>query len=288
MRRQQESGKVSSFVIWKFRSYNFSRFTHTTLDAVVDSCGGFLNKLALVLLALIFMLLAITACNSMPFLAQNDATGTPSRTPRPTFTPKPRPTDTPEVIDTPEVQDTETPEGDVTETPENVDATPTNKPAAPPAATRKPQPTTPPQPTVPTFPITISDMFPCPQDGIYEVTVSVKKQGKPGHRPYAAGLYFAAFDQSGRLLQDGAGKNLIAVTGEESSVSFGANCQREASRLHPDSPNGKLDVGDAAHAGTTNMLIRFIKSPTDLTPISADMPVNFGTGARLWVYLDSQ
>lgn len=279
--------RFGSFGNWKFRSYNFCTFKHVLVHAAVDFVGGSLKKFALFLFAFSSLIFAVTACDSTSFLTQNDATGTPTRTPRPTFTPRPRATDTPEATETPLEEITDTSDADVTETPEEVEATPTKKPAAP-VATRKPQPTAPPQPTVPSLPLTVSDSFACPQDGIFEITVSVKKPGKPGHRPYAAGLYFAAFDQSGRLLQDGAGKNLIAVTGEESSVSFGANCQREASRLHPDSPNGKLDVGDAARAGTTSMIIRFIKSPSDMTPTSADIPIDFGSGARLWVYLDSQ
>jgi hypothetical protein len=109
----------------------------------------------------------------------------------------------------------------------------------------------------------------CAQDGIFEVVVNAKKG-----RVFLEGLAFAAFDAGGRLLQDGAGRNMVAVT-EPASVSIGSNCQVEAAFDNPNISNGKIDVGDAVSVG-------------DLTPISADLPIDFGAGGRYWIYTQSQ
>jgi hypothetical protein len=122
----------------------------------------------------------------------------------------------------------------------------------------------------------------CPQDGIFEIAINAKRG-----RAFLEGLSFAAFDAGGRLLQDGAGRNLVGIT-EPASVSIGSNCQVEAGFDSPNISNGKLDVGDAVRQGTNPVIIRFVQSASDLTPLSADIPIDFGPGGRYWIFSQSQ
>jgi hypothetical protein len=173
------------------------------------------------------------------------------------------------------------------ETPEAAD-TPT-KSAATPKLARATKPPAPPQPTKPSFPV-YPDFGPpyfCPQEGVDEVVIYARlASGSP--RPFAGGLYVGAFDSSGQVLKDGAGKPLVGVTQPQPSTSYGTNCQKPYDRLHPDWTNGKLDVGDAVRAGTTKMIIRFVRSLTDFTPLSQDVAVDFSAPGRWWLYFGAQ
>lgn len=242
-----------------------------------------MNKFFTVFVAVLVLSLAFSACSSTPFVAQNISTETPTRRAvRPTFTPKPRATATEEIPPTEEPTETEQVIPTL-EQPTEIPATaaPTKKPAV-----QKPQPTKPPQPTEPPkprFSMNVTSQFLCPQDNIYEIAVSVKKDRIP-----IEGIYFAAFDQGGRLLQDGAGKELVTAT-YPVSVSTAGNCRLSGSFENPVMNNGKLDVGDAVRQlGTSKVIMRFVKSAADLTPISVDIPIDFGTGGRYWVYTQSQ
>lgn len=236
-----------------------------------------MNKIFTLILIVLAALASITACGGVPFVAQNEPTATATRRIRPTFTPKPRPTATKEVTptDLPEPTDETAP----------TDEPPTNEPApATKAPTKKPvapKPTSPPEPTAvpkPQFAVNVTSQYLCAQPGIYEIAFNVKK-GKA----FAEGTAFAAFDSGGNLLRDGAEKELVSTT-YPASQSTGSNCRLSGSFDTPNVDNGKLDVGDAARRGVSPIIIRFVKSPTDLTPISADIPVNFGEGGRYWIF----
>ena len=248
-----------------------------------------MNKLFLVLIGGLIMLSGIVGCGSIPFVAQNEPTATPTvKRIRPTFTPKPSRTPTVEVTPT-EAQ------VEATETPDNSDAIPADTPIpatktpAKPAAPPPPKATAPPPPPpAPKFAVTASGQFFCQQDGVFEVTIHAVGQKLKKTRPWAGGLWVAALDPGGALLVDGAGKPLAAQTQEEGSISYGSNCHNDYDRLHPDTQNGKIDVVDAVKRGTTKMIIRFVKSPTDLTPISPDYPIDFGTSGRWWFFVVAQ
>jgi hypothetical protein len=242
-----------------------------------------LNKYVFLVSVLALVLVSAGGCGSLPFAALNNTTETPTRTPRPTFTPKPSATSTPGATDT--MAPTETPAS--TDTPQASD-TPTKK-AVTPQPPRATQPPAPPQPTKLTFPI-YQDFGPpyfCPQDGVHEVVIYVKKAGD-SPRSFAGGLYVGAFVPGGDVLKDGAGKPLVRVTEPQGSISYGTNCQNAYDRLHPDLSNGKIDVVDAVRTGTTQMAIRFVRSATDFTPLSADVPVDFKASGRWWLYFGAQ
>jgi hypothetical protein len=243
-----------------------------------------LNKFFLVVLGACLIAICSAACEAVPFVAQNQATATPTRRVRPTFTPKPRATPT-EIEPTEEPQPTDEPVQEATDEP--TEAEPTDKPAPTQRpVTRAPakptNPPAPPPPSKPQFSVTATSKYMCAQDGIFEVVVNAKKG-----RAFLEGLAFAAFDSGGRLVQNGAGKDLIGVT-EPASVSIGSNCQVDASFDSPNISNGKIDVSDAVRQGVSPIVVKFVKSPTDLTPISADIPIDFGAGGRYWIFSQSQ
>lgn len=240
-----------------------------------------MNKFFIVLLGALISLFIFSACDSIPFVSQANATDTPTRrAPRPTFTPKPQPTATEQV--------TPTDEPTATDEAAAVTDEPTKAPVTK-APTRRPvtaAPTKPPAPTAvppPQFQVNITkptDKYICSQDGIFEIVVNAKRNRTP-----AGGIYFAVFDTSGHLLQNGAGQNLVAVTESEISISIGSNCLQEADFVNPNSVNGKLDVSDTVRQGNTNLIFRFVKSATDMTGISPDFPVTFGKGGRWFFYV---
>lgn len=235
---------------------------------------------------ILFLLAAVTAvsaaCDSLPFVASNSPTETPSRTPRPTFTPRSAATNTPSDTETAAVtntvQPTDTQGAQATDITEPPTAKPVAKATRPPAP---PQPTA--QPPAPTFPVhpDFGGAKLCPQDGIYEVVIYVKQDGSAGNRPFAGGLFYGVFS-GGQLLKFGDGKDMIGTTDTIPSTSYGSNCNAAYDRLHPNQINGKLDVTDAVRRGTTVMQLRFVRSPTDLTAISADVNLDFSTAGRWW------
>lgn len=238
-----------------------------------------MNKFLIIFISALLLLIGFAACNSVPFIAQNSATETPTRrAARPTFTPKAIASPTVELEPTEPPTETDEPQATDEPTAVPVTAKPTKKPVTP-------KPTTPPQPTVPPkpkFSIAVTSQFLCEQDGINEVVVSVKR-GKAS----IEGVFFAAFDLGGHLLQDGAGKNLVTST-YPVSVSTAGNCKLSGSFENPVINNGKLDVVDAVRRGANPIIIRFVKSESDLAPISEDMKIDFGKGGRYWIYTQFQ
>lgn len=243
-----------------------------------------MNKFFTVLAWTFLLLVAFSACSSIPFVAQNNPTETPTRrAARPTFTPKVRVTPTEEIEPTAEPEPTQEPEPtDEPAPPTDVPVTqaPTKKPAAPPKATKPPEPTVPPKPT---FLIKFGSNYLCEQQGVYKVIINAKNG-----RTLAGGQVFAFFDQGGTLLQDAAGKKLIGVTQGDFNISYGSNCRIEADRTSPNTSNGELDVGDAVRQGANPLVLRFVKSADDLTPVSDNLLINFGQGGQYWIYTNTQ
>lgn len=245
-----------------------------------------MNKFSLVLLGVLVLLTGGTACGSIPFVAQSEPTATATRRIRPTFTPRAVASPTSEATATEELPATDTPEptAAVAEVPTE-EQQPTAAPTKRPVVAQATKPPAPPPPAQPQFIVNASSKYFCQQDGIFEVMVNAKR-GPAGKRVWAGDLWLAALSPGGQLLSDGAGKPLVKQTESEGSISYGSNCQREYDRTSPDTQNGKLDVGDPARSGQTQMIVRFVKSPTDMSPISPDYAVDFGKGGRWWFYLE--
>lgn len=240
-----------------------------------------MNKFVIVLLALSAMVLGSAGCGSVPFIAQSNPTATSTRTPRPTFTPRPaRPTAAP--TETEALEPTEEPTQEIPPTQEPTDEPPppTARPTRRPAT--KAPPTQPPAPPKPAFSVKATDKYICSQDGIFEIAVSLKRG-----RDFVEGVWFAAFDAGGTLLQDGAGKPMKSAT-YPTSQSTGSNCRLSGSFDSPIIDNGKLDVGDAVRQGTNPVIVRFVKSENDMTPISENFQIDFGKGGRYWIYAQMQ
>ncbi|MCC7162843.1 MAG: hypothetical protein IT331_10155 [Anaerolineae bacterium] len=246
-----------------------------------------MNKFFSVLAGCLILLTAFSACGSLPFVGQEEPTAT-RRAPRPTFTPRARATPTQEIQPTEQVAPTEQPEptdepAPPTEVPVPATEAPQVKPTRPPAP---PQPTQPPPPVAtapPAFQIKFGGNYLCDQQGVYKIIINAKN-GKT----FAGGQTFGVFDQGGRLLQDGAGKNLIGVTQGDINISIGSNCRVESDFVNPNSSNGELDVSDAVRQGNNPLVLRFVKSADDLTPISDNLLINFGEGGQYWIYTNTQ
>ncbi len=241
-----------------------------------------MNKYVIVLSMLALTVLLASGCSSINSLAFNNATDTPTRTPRPTFTPRASATAVATEVPTQAATDTPTTAA-ATDTP-GVPAEATDTPRPVVVRTKAPPPPAQPtQPPAPQFAVHPDFGQPtlCPQDDIYEIVIYIKKDGA-APRPFAGGLYYAVF-AGGQVLKDGAGKALINTSDPAGSLSYGANCNVSYDRLHPNQSNGKLDVGDAVRRGTKQMVFRFIRSATDMTPISADVPIDFSQAGRWWL-----
>jgi hypothetical protein len=247
---------------------------------------------------LIMLAAGLNACSSIPFVAANE-TATPTRTPRPTFTPRPSATAISEATDTP---------GATATSAENVAATATAEEtgsaaeatATEPRATKalakasqppRPQNTVPPPaPTKASPPIQLEQTpYDCPQDGsFYEIVIDVRHRGN-SPRKFAAGLYFAVFDPSGNLLRDASGKVLVGLTddGGQSGYAYGSDCHRDSSSLNPIRFNGKMDVGDVVRSGAHQMIFRFVKSASDMSPQSPNVVLTFPANQadRWWLHL---
>ena len=113
----------------------------------------------------------------------------------------------------------------------------------------------------------------------------VKKAGaKP--RKFVGGYTAVLLDTAGNLLKDGAGKPLATTTKPDGQQDnqFTSNCIRDASNDNPIPYNGKIDANDAVRAGTKSMLFRFVKSVNDLTPLSENYTLNFGSPTQYWMH----
>jgi hypothetical protein len=122
----------------------------------------------------------------------------------------------------------------------------------------------------------------CPSSN-YEIDVRV---GKTNSGPWVGGYTMALFDKGGNLLKDGGGKPIAFVSLPDNQVmtrTWGG-CPRLASPSNPLPYNGKIDAQDAVKMGTKSMTFRFVKSLSDLTPISPDQDIDFSGSKEYWLY----
>jgi hypothetical protein len=242
-----------------------------------------LKTLVVIVTLVISTAVFASACDSLPFVALNNPTSTPSRTPRPTFTPRPAATETAVDTDTPSptavstlVPPTETPEAQ-----ESSSATP--RPVV--KATKQPKPPAPAATPKPSFPVSLENTLRC-DSSYYTVYVILKRNGN-APRPFVGGYEMILLNTGGQALKNGAGQPLAFETlpdGQQEASVVG-NCRRPASTANPLPYNGKIDAGDAVQGGTTSMILRFVKSTTDLTPLSQDFPLDFSTPGEYWFSL---
>ncbi|MGB8646395.1 MAG: hypothetical protein WCF84_14245 [Anaerolineae bacterium] len=254
-----------------------------------------MNRYVLTLIALALMLAITSACDSTQLGAFNNATETPTRTPRPTFTPRPSATTIPSATATEAATDTPAPtdtlEAQATDT---VPPQPTKTKVSP-----KPvQPTNPPAPPKPILPIYPDNSYGngltqnfCGQGGsVYEIIVYMKMAGdKP--RAWATGYTFGVFAPDGTWLTDYNKNKLISPPTDDArqaGTGFGYNCLHGGSFTDLEKYNGKLDVGDAVRAGNKTMILRFVKSSTDPTPLSPDITLDFSQTGRWWLWFGVQ
>ncbi len=246
-----------------------------------------MKKSVLIIPFLALALFVASGCSAVQFNAFSSATQTPSRTPRPTFTPRPAPTDIPTDTATPAATATAAP----TDTPaEVVEDTPTPKPVA--VKTNRPAPTkAPPEPTKPAFPVFLDNTINNPaavrcESNTYEIVIIAKTPGAKGKRHFAGGYNFALLDPAGNLLRRADGVPLVTTTKPDgqTDAQFAGNCIREASNDNPYPFNGKLDATDPVKQGITSMILRAVKSPTDMTPLSADYNIDFSSHAQYWMH----
>ncbi len=123
----------------------------------------------------------------------------------------------------------------------------------------------------------------CPSSN-YEIDYRLGK--KDGGGPWVGGYTGVLLDKAGNLLKDGAGNPLSFVSlpdGQVMSRTWGG-CPRPASPDNPLPYNGKIDAQDAAKRGVTSMTFRFVKSLSDLTPISPDQNIDFSSSKEYWLY----
>ena len=206
--------------------------------------------------------LTVLACNMDTFTAfLPQATATPTRTPRPTFTP--RATATPTEAPTPEPTAT-------------VRASPTATARA--VATARPAtkaPTAPPPPSPSPFIWRRSDNMAiqgmCPAGpGTFEIKGRIYSNAQ---KAYVGGVHIIALDSSGKIVA-----RMDSLYPQQMNPEWGVNC-REAKNMF----SYQLDV--AAGRGNQPIIVRIVRSASDLTPISPDVAVQFGPeGGRY--YLD--
>lgn len=205
------------------------------------------------------IVLTLLACNLdtvTTLVARATTTPTSTRTPRPTFTPyytaTPEPTATPEVTATRAPSFTPTARAVVTARPA------TKAPTAPPA---------------PQFPWRRRDNLDqqgmCPAGpGTFEVKGRIMQNNQ-----YVGGIHIIALDSTGKVIA-----RMDSLYPQQLNPEWGVNC-RESKNMF----NYQLDV--SAGRGNQPIIVRIVRSSTDLTPISPDVAIQFGSeGGRY--YLD--
>ncbi len=239
-----------------------------------------MKKLVLSLLALASLLGAAAGCDAVQFSALNVPTETPTRTPRPTFTPrpsataKPSPTETPSATDTPAATDTAAP----------VVVAPTDTPTRKPVATRPPATAVPPtQPPAPQFSVNSSDNKWC-EAGTYVIYVQLRKTSTGGR--FLGGYNMGLFDGAGNILKDPDGRPAVFQTWPDGQQQFRfyGGCPRHASNDSPLPFNGKMDVNDYVRMGTKSIVLRFVKSSSDLTALSSGVTLDYSKPGEYWLY----
>lgn len=217
---------------------------------------------AFVVLSTLLVGLSLLACdlgNIGGLVALSNPTATLTKTPRPTFTPRPSLS--------PTRVDTETPSA--TDTP-SASPTPTKKPAptsAPkPAATKTPAP-----PPAPSFAVTLNKSYFCQQanDPIWEVIARINRTGSSF---FVGGYALAVVSSDGRVL--GAHQ---AGSNDEVVQDFDFNCTVSGWYRY----NAKYDVSEWRMQ--LPVILRIVRSKTDMTPVSPDFKADFSTPGRYFL-----
>jgi len=187
-------------------------------------------------------------------------TATPTRTPRATFTP--RASATPEPSPTPEASPTSA-----------ASPTPTQRVVATVRPVTK-APTAPPAPPKPQFawrqnPDNIGSQGLCPAGpGTYEVKGRIRQNGD-----YVGGVHIVAIDSSGKVVA-----RATSTPKEYLNPEWWVNCREEKNLF-----SYQLDVSPGRN--NQPIIIRIVRGPNDLTPLSPDIPIRFeADGGRY--YLD--
>jgi len=129
--------------------------------------------------------------------------------------------------------------------------------------------------------------YQCPQEGVYEVVIRAKQMGVQSKLGFAAGLTFGAFDVGGGLLKFPSGGNVLVQTNSGvggQDIDAGSDCANPG----PDVYNGKIDLQYLVASGYKKMAIRFVRSTSDLSPMSQDVAIDFSKPGRWWLYFRAQ
>ncbi len=208
--------------------------------------------------------LTLLACDSGNLIAFQNATATLTRTPRPTFTPQPSLTPTPQ-------EDTPTPLPTVTETPK-VPPTSTRRAATARPAT-KPPPAPPPAPPKPSYSVTIDNAYFCDQgnDPVWEIVGRINRSSPPAI--FLGGYVIGIFTSDGRLLAT----TDPSVPDDQQIIGLNFNCRAYNRYIY----NVKKDVSQ--FRGQVPLIIRVIRSQSDLTPLSPDFKADFAQPGRYFL-----
>lgn len=210
---------------------------------------------------LLVLALSLLACDTGNLIAFQSATATSTRTPRPTFTPQPSITPTP--------QDTETPSPTATNTP-RVAPTATRGAVVRPATKA---PTAPPPPPKPSFPVVIDNAYFCDQgnDPVWEIVGRINRITPPAI--FLGGYVLGIFTSDGRLLTT----TDPSVPDDQQIIGLNFNCRAYNRYVY----NVKKDVSQFRMQ--VPLIIRVVKSQSDLTPLSPDFKADFGQPGRYFL-----
>lgn len=222
------------------------------------------RKLKLFGAVILVFALTLLACDTGNLIAFQNATATPTKTPRPTFTPQPSLTPTPQ-------EDTPTPIPTVTNTPK-VPPTATRGAVAPRPATKAPPPPPPPPPK-PSFSVTIDNAYFCDQgnDPVWEIVARINRSSPPAI--FLGGYVLGIFSADGRLLAT----TEPSVPDDQQIIGLNFNCRAYNRYIY----NVKKDVSQFRMQ--LPLIIRVIRSQSDLTPLSPDFKADFGQPGRYFI-----
>lgn len=213
------------------------------------------------------LIIALSGCDfitpGQQISSVTDATVTPSKTAPPTFTRAPSMTPTPE--DTATLQPLPT---------LPIVRTPTKKPAATtapkPAATKAP--TARPPTALPSFPVTFNKAYFCDQsnDPLWEVIGRINRSSPPAI--FLGGYGLAVLSMDGKVL----GVHQADPDGQQVSM-WDFNCAVSGWYSY----NVKYDVSE--FRAQVPLILRIVRSKTDLTPLSRDYKADFAKPGRYFV-----
>ncbi len=201
--------------------------------------------------------LTLLACDSSTLIAALGPTETPTRAPRATFTPKPEFTETPETSPTPEAT-----------APPNATATRTRVPATR-APTARPAATAIPAPAFEWKQASHGSQGKC---NAGPSTFEIKGRVHDG-TAYVGGVTVVLLDKAGKTVATGVSRYPIELNPE-----FGISCFEVRNIF-----SYQLDASSGWFNGP--LIVRLVRSKTDLTPISTDASISFTSSGGRW-YID--